>query len=669
MKNLIRFCFLTATLFTLCHCVPYEEEILTEINLDYTDPLLQQLYNFQDQQIADSLYPFFDHPDPTYRHAAVRAFSSFNAPNAIAQISSLLADPVLEVRSMAAYVLGQMKQASGADPLTRAFDNQDTLGFNRLFNARILEAVGKCGTEEHLDFISSVRNYSNRDSLLLLGQAQAIYQFMLRDIVSEQGTAVMIDRVSDVGTPLQAKLYAAHYLQRAKDISLTEYMDKLLATLRREKNAEVRIALAAAVAKSGVAKALPVIKSLLNSDPDYRVQVNVLRHIGRFSYSEVNQAVATQLLSARSPHIVDAAATYFIEHGQPTEASAYRRMALDSMQGIAQIRMLQAANKYLPAYFEQTKNYLNFDLKQRFNNTDKPYEKAALLDALSEYPWNYRVIHGLGYELDIPIVRVATIRALGHIAANPDFNSYFGLSSRAVSTELAQYFQYAIESADLGLITEAALQIADGKLSYKQLYQNADFLKTAQQRIPLPEGTETYYALQAAIDYMEGTSTSPTSPKYNHPINWGLVEAIGTNTRALISTTRGDIRMRFYPKQAPATVANFIQLAKKGYYDGKYFHRVVPNFVIQGGCERGDGYGSADYSLRSELPPLYYDKTGCIGMASAGTHTESTQFFITHSPTPHLNGRYTLFGLVTEGMDVVHSIVQGDKVVSIKILE
>ncbi|MBL7831964.1 MAG: peptidylprolyl isomerase, partial [Saprospiraceae bacterium] len=121
------------------------------------------------------------------------------------------------------------------------------------------------------------------------------------------------------------------------------------------------------------------------------------------------------------------------------------------------------------------------------------------------------------------------------------------------------------------------------------------------------------------------------------------------------------------PEQAPASVSNFIQLAQSGFFNNKYFHRVVPNFVIQSGCPRGDGYGSLNYTIRSELPPLHYDGEGYVGMASAGNHTECTQWFITHSPTPHLDGNYTIFGKVTEGMLVVHQITQGDLINKITI--
>ena len=120
--------------------------------------------------------------------------------------------------------------------------------------------------------------------------------------------------------------------------------------------------------------------------------------------------------------------------------------------------------------------------------------------------------------------------------------------------------------------------------------------------------------------------------------------------------------LQLWPTVAPGSVANIMDLAQTGFLNDKAFHRVVPNFVIQGGSPTGDAYGSLDYSIRSEFSDLHYDEEGLLGMASAGPDTEGPQFFITHSPTLHLDGRYTLFGKVSKGMDVVHSIQVGDRI-------
>lgn len=124
-----------------------------------------------------------------------------------------------------------------------------------------------------------------------------------------------------------------------------------------------------------------------------------------------------------------------------------------------------------------------------------------------------------------------------------------------------------------------------------------------------------------------------------------------------IETTMGDIVIELYQAEAPKTVENFLTLAKKGFYDGIIFHRVIPNFMIQTGDPTGTGMGGPGYQFEDEFnPKLKHDKPGTVSMANAGPNTNGSQFFITQVPTPWLDGRHTIFGQVIEGMDVVNQI-------------
>ena len=137
---------------------------------------------------------------------------------------------------------------------------------------------------------------------------------------------------------------------------------------------------------------------------------------------------------------------------------------------------------------------------------------------------------------------------------------------------------------------------------------------------------------------------------------------------ALIQTSKGEIEFELYEDAAPLTVLNFIELARSGFYDGLTFHRVVPNFVVQGGCPRGDGWGGPAYYIRCEYSDLPFER-GTVGIATSGHDTGGSQFFICHSPQPHLDARYTVFGQVISGMDVVDQIVIGDVIQKIIITE
>lgn len=140
--------------------------------------------------------------------------------------------------------------------------------------------------------------------------------------------------------------------------------------------------------------------------------------------------------------------------------------------------------------------------------------------------------------------------------------------------------------------------------------------------------------------------------------------------KATITTNKGDINIDLFPNKTPKTVANFVNLAQRGYYDGLKFHRVIPNFMIQGGCPIGTGTGGPGYQFEDEFDPeLKHDTPGVLSMANAGPGTNGSQFFITHVETPWLDGRHSVFGKVESENDqeVVNSIAQGDTIESISI--
>lgn len=139
---------------------------------------------------------------------------------------------------------------------------------------------------------------------------------------------------------------------------------------------------------------------------------------------------------------------------------------------------------------------------------------------------------------------------------------------------------------------------------------------------------------------------------------------------ATIKTDRGDIRLELFREQVPNTVQNFVELTEKGYYNGLTFHRVIPDFMIQGGCPEGTGTGGPGYQFEDEFhPDLRHSGPGILSMANAGPNTNGSQFFITHVATPHLDDMHSVFGKVIEGQDVVDSVVGGDRMTEVIISE
>ncbi len=137
---------------------------------------------------------------------------------------------------------------------------------------------------------------------------------------------------------------------------------------------------------------------------------------------------------------------------------------------------------------------------------------------------------------------------------------------------------------------------------------------------------------------------------------------------ATIETEKGDLVLELFAADVPKTVNNFVFLSREGFYDGLTFHRVLPGFMAQGGCPRGDGMGDAGYKFADEFTSHRHG-TGALSMANGGPNTNGSQFFITYAPQPHLDGKHSVFGQLTDGMDVLKALVNGDKIARVVIEE
>lgn len=233
---------------------------------------------------------------------------------------------------------------------------------------------------------------------------------------------------------------------------------------------------------------------------------------------------------------------------------------------------------------------------------------------------------------------------------------------------------YALNSNDIALISRTC-EFIQGRITNKQnvSFVGIDKLAEVQNKLSLPKDLETWIDLQKTILGMQGKDyqyTSYFNTGYSYPIDWSYIEKIPRNQKIKISTNKGDIEIQLFVDETPASVSNFLKLVDSGYYNNKFFHRVVPNFVIQGGCPRGDGWGSLDWIQKSEFSSIRNYKPGSVGLASAGKDSEGVQFFITHNYTTNLDGKYTQFAEVVNGMEIVNKIDIGDEIIAIsRILE
>ena len=250
---------------------------------------------------------------------------------------------------------------------------------------------------------------------------------------------------------------------------------------------------------------------------------------------------------------------------------------------------------------------------------------------------------------DDPVVAGIAIESLAMIGFEETMNDLVGLYP--ASKDRAE--------SDRKLAVLQAIQTLGGRRSVKKeaVPQLLSFLATASRD---PDPRVGALACETAAIYGGSLEPRPDGPWSRGELPWGDPALPMGERRIRIETERGDIEIELFGDDAPNIVKSVLTLAENGFYDGLVFHRVVPGFVIQGGCPRGDGWGDAGYFLRSQFNMHRYER-GMVGMAHSGEDTPGSQFFITQTDQPHLNGRYTIIGRVTKGMEVVDRIERGDR--------
>ncbi|HEU5293045.1 MAG TPA: peptidylprolyl isomerase [Cyclobacteriaceae bacterium] len=610
----------------------------------FSDDTLVKIADFQDRRLSDSLYQFFNHENPTYRKDAVLAFASIQDTLAIARLANVLKnDSDMEVRSAAAFALGQTgSQKSFVALLEGSFNTKSDSVLREIY-----ESFGKTGKAENIFNPKEPLKGEKAD-----GFAWLQYRMTLRGIADSMMVLRSIDFL--IATDLETRLGAAHFFARGpKDISAAE--DQLQKAAKGDSSAYVRMAATSALRKINTPASLEVIKNVLSNDADYRVRSNAVRALLTFPIKDIKQNLFTALKDSNQH--VGVAASEVIK----SAATKDEFMELIPLARAATNWRVQG-NLYEAVLNVSNNKEIAEEIFKLYKNIENPYGKAALLTALGKSTLAYDFINTQLHESKVPVIMSSAAAALVSINGNKLFDA-------EMQKIFIEIYKKAFETGDAAVMGTIAGALADSTLGYRNVITDFTFLYDAKKKLSLPKDNEALQPLEAAIAHFERKKISPeVKNEFNHPIDWALVKTIPADQKVLIKTGKGDVVIRLLVEEAPGSVANFVQLVNSHYFDSKNFHRVVPNFVIQGGCNRGDGWGSEDYSIRSEFSMRRYTE-GSVGMASAGKDTEGTQWFITHSPTPHLDGRYTIFAVVEKGMDVVHKIEVGDLIEKVELIK
>ena len=674
----IRTRFSWASLLLLAACARTPQPSASSPANKYQDASLRQIGTAQDERNTAALLPWLSNGNPIYRREAALALASVQAPAAVPALLPLLRDREPGVRRAAAYALGQTGDSTAVDSL-RVRVLQENDGQVRRY---VHEALGRTVTRHSLPELWRVEtlNDTARAGALAWGLSRAA----LRGLTSPESIRRTVLLLNEPKLPARSRLAAVVGLSRTRglDDDLKRLaLSTLLRVAQKDRSYAIRAAAATALGRIGVAPMsmqekmggpLPatyqisnVLAPLATKDPDYRVRLSAIRGLpfDEFAYSASRTAVFYALRRDRAP-VALSAAEWLLAHARGEAGPSLAALADGNKQASVRVRaaLLRAAVRHAsPA----ARPSLLETIEKRYPVAGSVYEKGFLLEALGEDPAAFDFVRGEAFAAgQSPVVAGYALAALLTMRRLADFPA-------ARHADFATAMRQGLAGGDVAQLGTAAEALADAKLYPEAQPADLAALRAAQAKLQLPTEIEAWQGLQAAIDKLTKApkpTSSPLATAAQHPVDWAVVQGVPLGQQVRLRTSKGIILLELKPNEAPGAVASFVTLLNQHFYDKLYFHRVVPNFVAQGGDPRGDGNGSALYNLRSEFGDLHYEE-GSVGLASAGKDTESCQFFITHTPTPHLDGRYPIFAQVVGGMDVVHKLDIGDQILSVELVK
>ncbi|MEP7197733.1 MAG: peptidylprolyl isomerase [Saprospiraceae bacterium] len=649
-------------------CLPPVQEDLNNVNYSKQDPIYRRLKDFQDRRLSDSLYNYLDNPKAMYRLIATEAFGSYRDTNAIIKLIEKLNDPNEFVKQAAAYSLGQIGSADAEAALIKAFIAVDSSGPYIQTNAMILEALGKCGSDSTLNLICKIQNYKTANSILLEGQLLCIYRFGLRNKFCNQSVPLLVDIAVSKNYSDRARLIAVSCLQRFKNIDFKPRYKEIRNACFEEKNSNIRMGLIYSLSKIGSEESYRDLEELYTRILDQRVQCSLIKGLQNYPRGMAS-ALAMKALQNPSLHIASLAAQYFNEKADESDESELVKLIYkDNLHWECKSQIYSALLSIVPEYKKIVRTALLDNLIADINKAKDPYEKSAYIKVLQNSPLFLNYLLQLANKEQEPIITTTLVSTISQMFKNPSFTLLYKGSHNFIYTKTTNYLNQVCKKHDVGGLAVMAEWFRTDKGLIAKYFRPDSSLSEAKNGLKLPRDIETYNEIENTLTKLKGVKFQEKKTEYNHPINWQRIDNLSDTIHAEINTSKGKIEIELYPKQAPGSVINFLELIDQNFFTDKIIHRVVPNFVIQSGCPRGDGYGSLDYNIRTETNMTFnFETEAMIGMASAGLDTECSQFFITYSPTLHLDGKYSIFGRMTKGIDILSLINQGDKILGISL--
>jgi len=596
--------------------------------------------------------------DPAVRRRAALACGSLQDTAALGALLAAVTDSDTAVAEAAAFAVGQTAGRLPAAERGRLCDGliTHTLAAAR-DGGRLTEEIGKFAAPSELAEL--VARAGERDTV---HTAMAVARCAIRGVTAPAATTYLLGLLRGRGpVPWQV----AYALQRIGDVPETRENVPAVLSMAVSGDPLVRMNLAALLGKLHAGDAcLNALVSLASRDADWRVRVNAIRALALFPAGGRPDVVPVfaRAFRDRSFNVALAALAAFPPQGfvEGTQGPSARALALlremAANVGGRYAWQLQGEAASALSRIEKSAS----PLRAAGARGGRPELRAMLLraagttgDTAAE-----QFLCSAARSSD-PRIACAALDGLGEAARR-------AAARRSECDSVVSLSLRALGSGDPAIVATAAGLLGD---SLFRRSSSEGPLLGALKGLRDPGDIEAIQDVLGALRSVTGRDCAADAPAMPERSPAAADSALrgwtGKEIRVTLATSRGDILIALDSDGAPFTVTSMLRLSRAGFYRRLTFHRVVPNFVVQGGDPRGDGWGGPPYTLRSEFSTARYGR-GTVGIASAGKDTEGSQFFITHSPQPHLDGRYTVVGRVLKGMAVVDALRVGDRIIDIR---
>ncbi len=691
MKYSITFVILAAIIIGLASCQKANRR----------DEQYQKILQYKENRVrADSLYPFLRDKDELVRGLAVQALGEMQDTTAVDTLAQNLNQGSIYMQEKAAVALGLTGSAYTSRTLSGKIENtlMNSAPLTTSVRTRIISALGVCGTENSAVFIR--QQMEDKNELVAEKACIAAARLAMRGITHPSSDSALIPLLSHQDAMVRWK--AAYAMMRIRKPVFAAY----LMTSIKDEDESVRMNAARALgllndsARNDSLKTA-IIDALLetaSNDASWMVRVNAVNALGQFKFKSDDLKKVYFLIAFEGKKDPD-------EH---VRLSAIRAMANSYKQDIknpkefiatitgqfalsATWREKTAILGSLSAMFGKSvldhAEWLN--LLQSCMRDSQRYCRAQAVEALYPAADDKTIpFYSQALSDSFDLVQLNALNGIGKIRTN---------KSRPILITALKTKKYTNFMTALSALSDDPKILTDKKRCDSIVLRAVGIIDSLR---PFDDDEAMMEMMKAAVAFKSRHTETFLNKFINHPkpgvakyasekikeccgrdvlsgkeihkkmktVDYVFLSKLKSQSPvAVIRTEKGDMDMEFHFDEAPLTVIHFVKLAEKQYFNGQYFHRVVPNFVVQTGDPTGTGWGGPGYSVVSEFSGRKFER-GSVGMASAGKDTEGSQWFICHSPQPHLEGRYTVFGKIIKGMEIIDRIQVGDKILSLDVV-